>query len=184
MHWRSMRFDDLKAVHALADRVHRDHPEAITVFTERLGLFPRGCRVLAHDDLIGGYVLSHPWHLDSAPKLDTLIWALPADADCLYLHDIAIDAPHRRGGRFHAALAELARLAEDLELDRLALVSVNHTAGLWAHHGFAATVGGRMAPQLASYGADAVYMVKQLGGDQQAGESNVSRSRRASSALR
>lgn len=184
MQWRSMRFDDLTAVHALADRIHSDHPETITVFTERLALFPRGCRVLARDGQIGGYVISHPWHLDSAPKLDTLIWALPADADCLYLHDIVIDAPYRRSGQFHAALAELARLAEDLELDRLALVSVNRTAGLWAHHGFAATLGGRLAPLLASYGDDAVYMVRQLGGDQPAGESSVSRMRRASSALR
>jgi len=184
MQWRSMRFDDLAAVHALADRIHRNHREAITVFAERLSLFPRGCRVLARDGQVGGYVISHPWHLDSAPKLDTLIWALPADPDCLYLHDIAIDAPYRRSGWFHAALAEIDRLAVDLELDRIALVSVNRTAGLWAHHGFAATMGGAMEPQLASYGPDAVYMVRQLSDDQVAGESNVSRMRRASSALR
>jgi hypothetical protein len=184
MQWRSMRFDDLAPVHALADRIHRDHPEAITVFAERLSLFPRGCRVLARDGEICGYAISHPWHLDSAPKLDSLIWALPADPDCLYLHDIVIDPSQRRSGQFHAALAELVRLAEDLELDRIALVSVNRTTSLWAHHGFAATLGGRLEPQLASYGKDAVYMVRQLGADQQAGASKVSRMRRASSALR
>jgi GNAT superfamily N-acetyltransferase len=154
-----MHADDLAAAYALGEQVHVLHPERREVFEERHRLYAAGCRVLAAESDIGGYVLSHPWPLDAAPKLNTLLGALPA-ADSLYLHDIALAERCRGWGHAATALAFIEQLARDDGYRWLALIAVNGTARLWSRHGFVRRDGG---VDTASYGADAAYMVKPLG---------------------
>jgi GNAT superfamily N-acetyltransferase len=154
--WRAMRVDDLDAVLALAEAVHRDLPESRAVFAERLALFPSGCLVLDGGG-IGGYAVSHPIRRSEPPALGVLLGSLPADADQFYIHDVVVAPSRRRSGTAAAAVARLLDLAADFETT--ALVSVYGTVGFWARFGFAPT-DEEMAEKLSPYGAGAVYLVR------------------------
>ena len=160
--WRAMREDDLGAVGIVGDTVHRDLPERPEVLAEKRALFSRGAFVLEQDGAIVGYALAHPWRLGAAPALDTMLGALPATADCLYLHDIAI-LPAARGHRSARAMIErLADVARAKNLRHLALTSVYGTQDFWASCGFIAAPAPGMEASLATYGGPAVYMVSAL----------------------
>ena len=74
--WRQATADDLGAIDAIGNGVHLSLPERLEVFAEKLGLSPPGCRVLIHSGEIVGYGMSHPWHLNKIPPLDTFLKAL------------------------------------------------------------------------------------------------------------
>jgi hypothetical protein len=105
--WRPMLASDISAAHALSGIVHPGFPEDRAVFEERLRLYPAGCYVLASDDTLKGYALSHPYVTDCAPALNTLLGALPENCDTYYFHDIAI-LPEARGGQAGKAIVNLS----------------------------------------------------------------------------
>ena len=62
-------------------------------------------------------------------------------------------------------LDSLERLAEQATEDgwpAIALVAVNDAVGFWSRHGFVEQPAEAMAAKLASYGADARYMLRPL----------------------
>jgi GNAT superfamily N-acetyltransferase len=142
--------------------VHPGLPERHGVLAEKIALFPAGCFVLTDARRIVGYALSHPWRLHRVPPLDTFLDGLPADADCLYVHDIALLAPARGRGRGPAVMRRLERLAARQGYAWLAIVSVYDTHPLWQRLGFGVRREPGIARQLSSYGATARYMVKRL----------------------
>ncbi|CAO3420156.1 GNAT family N-acetyltransferase [Azospirillum doebereinerae] len=158
--WRAMTGADLDAVLAVADVVHPDYPEDRAVFAERLALFPEGCRLAERDGRALGYGVMHPGVLGVPPPLDAPLGALPAAADCLYLHDIAL-LPDTRGLGLGAAVLGYAHaLAARQGYRVLALTSTPGALGYWARSGFApyAEIGPALAAKLASYGAGMSYM--------------------------
>jgi len=159
--WRAMSEDDLAAVRQIAGIVHPDYPEDAAVFAERLALYPPGCRLFVDaSGRAAGYALTHPWRHRTPPKLDTLLGAIPADADTYYLHDIAL-LPWTRGrGAATELLADLALLAREAGLSRMSLVAVNASRPVWEHRGF--TVDAEAAADLASYGGEAWFMTRFL----------------------
>jgi GNAT superfamily N-acetyltransferase len=159
--WRQMTVADLPLVERIAEIVHPAYPESAEVPTERLALFPAGC--LVAEDGAGaalGYAVSHPSRLGRPPALDSRLGGLPRDADCLYLHDVAL-LPEARGLGLGEALIVLLRdLARRQGLPMLALTAVNHSAPYWSRRGFKRYPGDAvLAAKLASYGEDAAYMV-------------------------
>lgn len=157
--WREMRQSDLAEVLAVADAVHPGYPEGAAVFAERLDLHPEGCRVLiGAAGTVAGYTLTHPWRYGAPPKLDTLLRAIPADADTYYLHDIALLPEARGAGAATALLAFLAEHAAALGLSRTSLVAVNASRPIWEKRGFA--VAADVRPDLSSYGGEAWFMVR------------------------
>ncbi len=159
MEWLPLEAGDMPAVLAIAGRLHPELPERLEVLAEKRRLFPAGCRKLVLDGAMAGYGLAHPWRLNAAPKLNSFLERLPANPECLYLHDVAV-LPDARGGAAGVYLACLEGLARELGLGRLALVSVYGTVPLWEKLGFKTATAG--APPLPSYGPTAAYMVKQL----------------------
>ncbi|NDV86131.1 GNAT family N-acetyltransferase [Aurantimonas aggregata] len=159
LQWRAMASADLPAVAELADRIHPLLREDVAIFADRLRLYPQGCLVLADGE--GGclgYAVGHPWTQGAPPKLDTPLGALPQPANCFYLHDVAV-APEARGhGLAAPAVEHLLELAEAYRC--AALVSVYATAPFWSHFGFAEAAGRLPPGALASYGADARYMIR------------------------
>lgn len=160
--WRAMTPSDLPAVARLADAIHVDHPEDAGVLAERLALFPAGCLVLEPSGIVAGYVLAHPWRLLSPPALNTRLGTLPAEADCLYLHDIAL-APAARGhGAAAAALELIVARARASHLPRIALIAIAGTGPFWTRQGFIPVDAPSLAAKLASYDAGARLMQRPL----------------------
>jgi hypothetical protein len=161
-HWRRAHAADLPAISAIAERMHPDLPERPDVLSEKMRLYPDGCRVLAADDGIVGYGLAHPWMQQQIPPLDGFLGQLPDDPDCLYVHDVAV-LPEFSGGVACAYVAEIEQLAGSSDISTLALVSVYATRGLWERLGFrAVNADAALRAKLASYGASATYMLRDL----------------------
>ncbi|PZU56013.1 MAG: GNAT family N-acetyltransferase [Brevundimonas sp.] len=163
-----MRPEDIDAVVEVARLSFPDHFEDRACFENRLALYPRGCFVLAGAgaedgaEPARGYLIAYPWRADAAPALNTVIEGLPAQAEVLYLHDLALDPRARGGGRTGAVIERLAEQAAEDGWPALALVAVNAASGFWARHGFEPRDPPGMAQKLASYGEDARYMVRTL----------------------
>ncbi|SDO62319.1 hypothetical protein SAMN05192530_10913 [Aureimonas jatrophae] len=162
-----MRAADVPAVMRLADIVHPSFFEGASVFHDRLALFPEGQWVLPGGpglDL-AGYAVSYPARLGAPPPLDTVLGALPRDADSLYIHDVAL-APAFRGRR----LAEpvIRRLLALAGPRPAMLVSVYGTAPFWERFGFGERQDPSLRAKIASYGADAVFMTRGSGQEKMA----------------
>jgi len=156
---------DLPAVMAVAAEVHPDYPEGEAVFAERCVLHPAGCLVLESGEGVGGYVLSHPWRLGQVPALDSLLGALPDEADAYYIHDLALLPGARGGGAASAGVDQLAAHARVSGFARMALVAVGSSAGFWRRQGFREAHDEALARKLASYDSAARYMVRDLKDD-------------------
>ena len=161
--WRAMTPDDLDGVVAAARLSFPDHPEERACFANRLELHPEGCFVLAAEDgLVMGYLVAYPWRSNAAPALNVLIDALPAQAEVLYLHDLALHPAARGGGHTRPVVERLAEQAKAAGWPAIALVAVNDASAFWARNGFEVQNPPGMAAKLASYGDDARYMVRPL----------------------
>lgn len=159
LNWRPMAAADLDAVTEIAALSFPDHFEGRDCFENRLALNPGGCFVLAGEDgAAKGYLVAYPWRAGSAPALNTLIEAIPADADVLYLHDLALHPDARGGGWTGPIIERLAGLAKADGWPALALVAVNDAAPFWERRGFRVVE----APGMGGYGPDARYMTRTL----------------------
>lgn len=160
--WRPMAESDLDGVVAVARVAFPDHLEDRACFAERLGLAPSSCFVLADGEAVRGYLVAYPWRLDSAPALNALIGAIPDEAETLYLHDLALHPEARGGGWTRPIVERLAQAARAEGWPSIALVAVNDAAPFWEKLGFRARETPALRDKLASYGADARYMVRAL----------------------
>jgi predicted N-acetyltransferase YhbS len=163
LNWRFMTPDDIDGVVAVARLSFPDHFEARECFAERQALAPEGCFVLSDKaGTVMGYLMAYPWKRDSAPPLDSLIGAVPRDAEVIYLHDLAVHPKTRGGGHTRAIVERLAEQARAAGWREIALVAVNAATAFWERHGFVAQNPPGMAGKLASYGDDARYMIRTL----------------------
>jgi len=154
---------DLDAVAGIAAIGFPDHFEGRDCFENRLALNPSGCLVLVDPEgRLLGYLVAYPWRRGSAPPLNTLIEAIPADADVMYLHDLALHPDARGGGHARPVVERLAQQAREAGWPELALVAVNDAAPFWARHGFEVRDAPGIEEKLASYGPDARYMIRPL----------------------
>lgn len=160
--WRAMQPADVPGVVEVARLAFPHHFEDRSCFAERLALYPAGCFTLEIAGRVAGYLIAYPWTAGSAPPLNSLIGALPADASVIYLHDLALHPRARGKGLTSGIIDRLAMQARADGWDAIALVAVNEAAGFWARAGFAAVDGPAMAAKLTSYGANAVYMQRAL----------------------
>lgn len=154
---------DVCEVDRIGQIVHPAYPEDVAVLKERLRLFPAGCFVAGAQGQLLGYAISHPSVMGKPAALNSLIGALPADADCLFLHDIALTEASRGLGLGRSLLDWLRTAAREAGLARIALVSVNNSLGYWQAQGFRVfEADAALTAKLASYGEDAAYMVLDL----------------------
>lgn len=157
---------DLSAVLAIQAEAYAGagfSPEPAAVYSDRMALAGELCLVVV--DAVGsaaGYLVSHPWHAGAPPALHAQLGAVPADADCWYLHDCAVAA--RAHGQGVAGL--LVRAAQQrafaLGLRRAALVAVGDAAGYWQRLGYVVQHRPDLADKLAGYGPGACYMLREL----------------------
>lgn len=161
LRWRAMTTADLADVQAIAGQVHAAYPERPEVFAERLRLHPAGCFVLTDPEPVTGYAVAHPWD-GPPPALDVLLQGLPPAPRTLYIHDIAL-LPNARGRRAVADLmVRLSENARQQRLPTLSLTAVGGTAPVWRHMGFRVDAEPAYAAKLATYGGDAVFMMRDV----------------------
>lgn len=160
--WQPLQATDMDAVVDIAGRVHPALPERPAVLAEKLRLFPAGCRKLVADEVTCGYALAHPWLLAAPPALDAFLVSLPADADCLFIHDVAVLPEARGSGAAAAYMTAAEAVARAHALPAIALIAAYGTARLWRRFGFRAPAAAPPAAELAAYGAQARYLVRHL----------------------
>jgi GNAT superfamily N-acetyltransferase len=161
--WRHLRAADLPHVHAIQHDVHVALQEDDAVLAERIALAPAGCFLLERGTAALGYVLSHPWHLAAPPALNQSLGAIPADADCWYIHDLALREAARGGGHGRAMARRLLDQARALGFRHAALIAVYGSSPFWEIFGFRGQDRPDLAAKLASYGEmDATFMVAPL----------------------
>jgi ribosomal protein S18 acetylase RimI-like enzyme len=161
LRWRPMTAADLPAVKAIAAEVHTAYPEDAAVFAERLKLHSAGCYVFGDGNRIGGYLISHPWHLNEPPALNAPLGVIPSPASTYYIHDIALLPDARGCGATSAVLLMLMRHAATIA-DTISLVAVSGTSPFWHRQGFAVLDDPKLDAKLQSYDADACYMIRRL----------------------
>jgi len=159
--WRPMTEADLDAVNRIAGVVHAAYPEDPMVFAERLNLYPKGCLIAANAEnaVCGGYCIAHPWRLGRIPALNAMLGETPKDADCLYVHDVAILPATRKGGLGVQISDLLKRVARSEGFCRLALTSVHNSEPFWERQGYRRVTTPELTRGPQSYGHDAVYMI-------------------------
>ena len=151
---------DLAQVSAISDAVHGRYSEAAEVYAERLALYPDGCFALAGNGGVAGYLITHPWHRAAPPKLGAMLGAIPADADTLYLHDIALLPATRGTGAGRAAVELVLETARAAGFRDITLMAVGGADSFWSSQGFGYV---DAAPDiLASYGPEARLMRRNL----------------------
>ncbi|MBV2131276.1 GNAT family N-acetyltransferase [Pseudomonas sp. MAP12] len=155
---------DIAAVLAIQEESYASELlESTAIIRQRLLAFPDLAWVAEDAHGVCAYLFGYRSHAGKVTPLDGA-FAEPADADCLYLHDLAV--ARRAGGR-GIGLALVQRLLDQGRTGRLrysALVSVQGSQAFWSRLGYAAEAALDSAQQrnLASYGVPAVYMVKPL----------------------
>ncbi len=118
---------------------------------------------LAHaPDVLCGYAIACPWQRALAPGLDQA-GRLPTAhlADCLYVHDIAIDPAHRGHKLAEKLMQQVLQQGRAYGWQQAVLVAVQGAHRYWARCGFAA-VPAADAPDISGFGSDAVWMQRAL----------------------
>ena len=164
LQWRQATSADTADIARLS-RVHLGlYAEGEEVFAERIRLAPEGCLVLARDDRIAGYFFSHPWVRMKPPALHEMLGQIPPDADCWYVHDVAVDRDARGGGVVADACTRVLHTAAAKGFRTAMLVAVSGAGGYWGRLGFVDATTDALRLKLKDYGDDAVYMERALAG--------------------
>lgn len=160
--WRPAALADTADIARLS-KVHLGpYAEGEAVFEERIRLAPEGCFVLASESAIVGYFCSHPWTRLKPPALHQMLGEIPADADCWYIHDVAVDQAARGGGVVAEVCTRALRVAQEQGFRLAMLVAVSGAAGYWQKLGFKDATTEALRRKLKDYGDDAVYMERTL----------------------
>lgn len=109
--------------------------ESAAVMSERIAAFSRSCWGYFIDEQMVGYLLAYPSVLGCITPL-AATFPLHQNANCLYLHDMAISGNFRGQSLAPKLLHHAAAQAESMGLQALALVAVQGAEGYWAKQGF------------------------------------------------
>jgi ribosomal protein S18 acetylase RimI-like enzyme len=164
--WRLLSHNDIPSLLHIATTCHPSLPESPSVFSERIYLYPSGCLALINNenDELLGYAISHPIRRRCPPALDSMLGAIPPDADQYYIHDLAL-LPCVRGRGFAKEGVEMLFAGAAGRYGSFSLVSVYGTAVFWSRFGFK-PLGDEeegLRLKLVEYGDDAVYMEREYG---------------------
>ena len=116
----------------------------------------------AAPDVLCGYAIACPWRSGMAPALGGQRLPPPAhEADCLYVHDIAIDPDYHGQGLAAQLMQHVLVQGRAYGWRQAVLVAVQGAHRYWSRHGFVAEPfpGGL---EDAGFGADAVWMRRAL----------------------
>lgn len=158
---RAMRADDLGVIAEIQAQCYPpEMNEPADLLAARLSACPDAAWVMvdAVTDVPGAYLVGYRTLLGKVSPLGAA-FEHAAQADGLYLHDLAIGRALRGRGAAQALVAHARAQAAHWGLVGLALVSVNDTVGFWRGQGFeVAPVTPQGQAALGTYWGTAVYM--------------------------
>mgnify|MGYP002041433844 FL=1 len=161
---RAMRPEDLQAVLAIQLACYgAGFVEDGALIVRRLAAAPRTGWVVEHAGRVAAYLAAYPSRVGKLTALHGDFEVLPeAQADALYLHDLAVDPAASSHGLGPALVRHALAFADTAGWRRSALVSVQSSLGFWERHGYAvhALADAAQQARLASYPAPAHYMVR------------------------
>lgn len=162
MNIRTMLSEDLPEVFRIqGECFSADLAESNDSIITKLRESPEFCFVAVKDSEVMGYTLALPMRTGEILPLNDTEYTIPADADSLYLHDMAVSPSARKLGVAPALLKELFEVTKDSGFAKTYLIAVSGASTYWTRHGFeAVVVDDEMQKILSKYGDDAVYMVK------------------------
>lgn len=161
---RSMETSDIAAILAIQTQCYPALLlESEDVIRERLQRCAAQCWVAEDEIGVCAYLFGYLSRVGKVTPLDA-IFTPDADADCLYVHDLAV-LPRKTGCRVGPALVEHnLQQAREHALPYSALVSVQNSSGFWERLGYqcAPSLDAQQQQNLDSYGIPALYMVKEI----------------------
>ena len=106
-------------------------------FRRRLEQFPEGCMAVVNpsSELVA-YSFSHPWNKNSIVPLNCVDLVIPEDADCYYLHDLAVIPAYRRRGIAQVLLHLALGIARRHGFKLVKGVAVQNSHKHWEKCGF------------------------------------------------
>ncbi len=110
-------------------------PETLEVLQSKWHASPQTCFVYKRKQNIVGYVLAHPWHQLSPPKLFKLLTD-DCGGEYLFVHDLAVDQQVKSQGIGKAMMAYLANEAKMRGYQQIQLVAVQNSTRFWQKQGF------------------------------------------------
>ncbi|MDP5008707.1 MAG: GNAT family N-acetyltransferase [Glaciimonas sp.] len=102
------------------------YQESAEVFLARVQAAPLSCWILEQDNLASAYLFSYLSKKGRITSLNTS-FTITEDADCLYLHDLAVSPQLRGQGAGDALIANAFNYVYDKKLAWSALVSVQQS---------------------------------------------------------
>ena len=161
---RAMQERDIPAVLAIQEESYAAGLlEDEAVIRARLAASPQLAWVAEDAHGVCGYLFAYRSRLGKVTPLDGA-FRPDAEADCLYLHDLAVARRAAGRGIGPALVQHNLQQARTARLRYSALVSVQDSAGFWSRLGYRAHAGldADQADNLASYRIPALYMVRSL----------------------
>lgn len=162
-----MRPDDLACVAVIQSGAYAvDFLEDDATLRARLCGFPDTSWVAEGPSGVCAYLVAYRSVLDKVSPLGGQFES-PPNANCLYLHDLAID-PRAAGQKLGSRLVRQALLAAEKQgLAYSALVSVQNSQAFWQRLGYQPRVLAEPQQQLllATYPGHGIYMVQALGAE-------------------
>lgn len=132
--------------------------ESAETFLRKMKLFPAGALGCVDGERLCGYLFCHPWTDGEIVSLDSATLQLPVNADCLYIHDLAVEKACRGRGVARHLMDRGIALAKKAGLRQFGLVAVQDSEPFWARFGFATLRSFEYVP-----GVPASFMTMSLG---------------------
>lgn len=164
-HVRHMQLADIDSILLLQARVYDSSLlEDADFYRNRLAISPQNCWVAERQTNLLGYLITYPWTRAMPPELNTSLQALPADADCWFVHDCAVSVEAQGCGVAKALLSKAGLAAREQGLRYASLVSLATATDYWLHQGYCPIDDNtpQLQKKLSGYGDGASYMCKSL----------------------
>lgn len=137
-------------------------PEGIAAYQAKLRAPGACCMVAERGGALQAYLVAVPVRWPALPALDDASYVQPADADTLYLHDLAVDPRARGSGAGSVLVREVLRHVGPGGWPRAGLVAIQGSVPYWSRFGFrpVAPPDEQARAKLASYGDGAQLMMR------------------------
>ena len=135
-------------------------PESFESLQAKILASPNTCLIAESSEGGTGYLIAVPIVYPSLPALNAPTFELSADADTLYIHDLAIHGAGRGRGVAQALVRASINAAKRSRLSSTCLVAIQNSQSFWEQFGFETVEApaDALMRQLASYGAGAKLM--------------------------